>query len=278
MPGTRSSWPPMASAGYELIVREKPDMVLADILLPRMHGIALCEKIRASDEFRHIPIILMTGVYKDVNLRMYVHKGLADDFIEKPFREKDLLAKIEHFIGCGEEKVIAQPAAQAVPDPAPDIRKNQAAIRWRATWMTWLPGRTARGRSNRVQGIGDRVQGKKSKKGTIFLRLITHHALRITDCLHLRLGHWLIGAWCLFGIWCLDFGAFLHRLPSTLNRKPSSISRKPVDYVFPWDGWSPPWTMSRPCAMTPASRLAQSSAPRSDPGKLTMTVFPFMPL
>ena len=35
----------------------------------------------------------MTGVYKDVNLRMYVHKGLADDFIEKPFRGKDLLAQ-----------------------------------------------------------------------------------------------------------------------------------------------------------------------------------------
>ena len=111
-------------AGFELIVREKPDIVLADILLPRMHGIALCEKVRASDEFRHIPIILMTGVYKDVNLRMHVHKGLADDFIEKPFREKDLLVKIEHFIGCGEEKVIAQPAAPAVPDPAPDARKH----------------------------------------------------------------------------------------------------------------------------------------------------------
>ncbi len=66
----------------------------------------------------------MTGVYKDVNLRMYVHKGLADDFIEKPFREKDLLAKIEHFIGAVSEKVMAQPAAQAVPDSAPGPRKQ----------------------------------------------------------------------------------------------------------------------------------------------------------
>src|SRR5512145_1446486 len=70
-------------SGYELIVRERPDIVVADILLPRMHGIALCEKVRANEEFKGIPIILMTGVYKDVNLRMYVHKGLAEDFIEK---------------------------------------------------------------------------------------------------------------------------------------------------------------------------------------------------
>ena len=108
-----------ASAGYELITREKPDMVVADILLPRMHGVALCEKIQGQRRIQAIPIILMTGVYKDVNLRMYVHKGLAEDFIEKPFREKELLAKIEHFIGAAEEKTrSAQPAAPAVPDPA----------------------------------------------------------------------------------------------------------------------------------------------------------------
>ena len=110
-------------SGYELIVREKPDIVVADILLPRMHGIALCEKIRANEEFKGIPIILMTGVYKDVNLRMYVHKGLAEDFIEKPFREKELLAKIEHFIG-GVEKAAPQPVIQATPDPGRDPKRQ----------------------------------------------------------------------------------------------------------------------------------------------------------
>jgi DNA-binding response OmpR family regulator len=87
--------------GYESIVRGKPDIIVTDILLPRMHGIALCEKLRASADLKEIPIILMTGVYKDVNLRMYVYKGLADDFIEKPFHEAELLGKIEHFLGRG---------------------------------------------------------------------------------------------------------------------------------------------------------------------------------
>ncbi len=111
------------ASGYDLIVREKPDLVVADILLPRLHGIALCEKIRANDEFKGMAIILMTGVYKDVNLRMYVHKGLADDFIEKPFREKDLLAKIEHFIGAAERE-LAQPGTQEVPESVRDSRKQ----------------------------------------------------------------------------------------------------------------------------------------------------------
>jgi len=111
-------------SGFELIVREKPDIIVADILLPRMHGIALCEKIRGNDDLRHIPIILMTGVYKDVNLRMYVHKGLADDFIEKPFRETELLSKIEHFLGRGADKVDPQPAAGEAPLPGRN-HKNQ---------------------------------------------------------------------------------------------------------------------------------------------------------
>ncbi|HEX7502283.1 MAG TPA: response regulator [Acidobacteriota bacterium] len=103
------------ASGFDLIVREKPDVVIADILLPRLHGIALCEKIRASEEFKHIPIVLMTGVYKDVNLRMYVYKGLADDFIEKPFQGKDLLGKVEHLLGGDQEKVESQPAARVAP-------------------------------------------------------------------------------------------------------------------------------------------------------------------
>jgi DNA-binding response OmpR family regulator len=104
-------------SGLDLIAREKPDLVLVDILLPRLHGVALCEKLKASDEFGHIPIILMTGVYKDVNLRMYVHKGLAADFIEKPFREKDMLAKIERLIGALPARVEEPPAAQALAAP-----------------------------------------------------------------------------------------------------------------------------------------------------------------
>jgi len=103
------------ASGFDLIVREKPDLVVADILLPRLHGIALCEKIRATEEFKHIPIVLMTGVYKDVNLRMYVYKGLANDFIEKPFQGKDLLAKVERLVGGDQEKVESHTAARVAP-------------------------------------------------------------------------------------------------------------------------------------------------------------------
>jgi DNA-binding response OmpR family regulator len=109
-------------SGFELIIREKPDLILTDILLPRMHGIALCEKIKARADLKDIPVILMTGVYKDINLRMYVHKGLADDFIEKPFHETELLSKIKHFLGRGTDNIDSQPSSKETPLPV----RNQA--------------------------------------------------------------------------------------------------------------------------------------------------------
>ncbi|MBN2344767.1 MAG: response regulator [Candidatus Aminicenantes bacterium] len=130
-------------AGYDLVRREKPDLVLVDILLPRMHGVALCEKLRADDEFQGLRIILMTGVYKDVNLRMYVHKGLADDYIEKPFREKELLAKIEYLIGKGGARDESRPNVSAVPHsevPGKD-HDNRTVERELDDLINWVHGK-----------------------------------------------------------------------------------------------------------------------------------------
>lgn len=127
------------ASGFELISREKPDLVLVDILLPRMHGVALCEKLKASPEFSRIPIILMTGVYKDVNLRMYVHKGLADDFIEKPFRERELLDKIESLIGKPAKKAEEAPARPApAPERGPRERDNHSVERDLDDLVNWV--------------------------------------------------------------------------------------------------------------------------------------------
>jgi DNA-binding response OmpR family regulator len=115
-------------SGFELTIREKPDIVITDILLPKMHGIALCEKIRGNSDLCNIPIILMTGVYKDVNLRLYVHKGLADDFIEKPFHETELLAKIERILSSSTDKVDFKSSATEAQLPGQTQKKRDGGF------------------------------------------------------------------------------------------------------------------------------------------------------
>lgn len=76
----------------EQIEAEEPDLVLLDIDMPRLDGIALCQRIKSDPVRRLIPVVLITGL-SDRRTRL---KGLevgADDFITKPFDAKELLVR-----------------------------------------------------------------------------------------------------------------------------------------------------------------------------------------
>ena len=87
--------------GLQMVEQELPDLLLCDILLPHMDGIKVAEKIRENELFQGLPIILTSGIFKDLSFRMNVIKRLANDFIEKPFSESDLLAKINNILFPG---------------------------------------------------------------------------------------------------------------------------------------------------------------------------------
>ena len=87
-----------SESGYDLLEQEKPDLLLVDVLIPGLDGVSLCEKIRQNESLPHIPIILMTGVFTDLDIRAHVRRGIADDFIIKPYKEEDLISKIKKFL------------------------------------------------------------------------------------------------------------------------------------------------------------------------------------
>ncbi len=81
----------------EYINKVKPDLVVTDILMPKMDGYTLCQKIKADDNLRHIPVILLTSLSDPID----VIKGLkvkADNFITKPYNESFLLSRIQHML------------------------------------------------------------------------------------------------------------------------------------------------------------------------------------
>ena len=82
----------------EVAETDKPDLIISDILLPRMDGLALCEEIRKRESLCDIPIILITGVFKDLAFRSRVDSSTADAFILKPLEEQQLLSKIQELI------------------------------------------------------------------------------------------------------------------------------------------------------------------------------------
>jgi len=79
-----------------------PDLVLLDAMLPKVHGFDACRRIKASARTRHVPVIMMTAIYRGWRFAQDARDSYgASDYVEKPFRMEDLLARIEHGLLSG---------------------------------------------------------------------------------------------------------------------------------------------------------------------------------
>jgi PAS domain S-box-containing protein len=83
---------------YTVAQRERPDLIISDVLMPDGDGIELCRLIRANEKLRFIPILLVSALQKDT---ANVVKGLeagADDYMELPYEPMRLIAKAARLI------------------------------------------------------------------------------------------------------------------------------------------------------------------------------------
>jgi len=83
--------------GLEKAKSEKPDLILLDVMMPKMDGYQACSLLKNDEQTKNIPVILFTGKaqedFEDVG-----KKAGADAFITKPFDPPELLAKIEELL------------------------------------------------------------------------------------------------------------------------------------------------------------------------------------
>ena len=81
-------------AGLEAIKREKPDLILLDLSLPKLNGEQVCEMVKKDTMLADIPIIIFTAA-GNVDIAEKIRVLGARDYVAKPFDHKDLLAKIQ---------------------------------------------------------------------------------------------------------------------------------------------------------------------------------------
>ncbi len=89
--------------GYNVARNTKPDLILLDIMMPRMDGFETLQKIRTDPEISEIPIIIVTAK-ADTNTFLKALKLGANDFIAKPFSRGDLLRKIRIALKHGQQQ------------------------------------------------------------------------------------------------------------------------------------------------------------------------------
>ena len=97
------------AAGLKLALEEHPDLILLDLMLPKMNGFDVCKAVREQDS--STPIIMLTAREGESDKVFGLEVG-ADDYITKPFSMRELLARIKANIRRT-ELVSAQPSAPA---------------------------------------------------------------------------------------------------------------------------------------------------------------------
>ena len=76
-----------------LVPKEKPDLVLLDLMLPRMDGLDVCRRLKANPATSQTPIIMVTAKGEDADVVAGLELG-ADDYITKPFSPRILMARV----------------------------------------------------------------------------------------------------------------------------------------------------------------------------------------
>ena len=86
----------------ERMADERPDLLLLDIMMPKVDGLQLLEHIRAEPRWRDLPVLMISSMPPEDGTVKSLEIG-ASDFIAKPFRMKELLARVEAHLKRGRE-------------------------------------------------------------------------------------------------------------------------------------------------------------------------------
>jgi len=90
-----------ASDGEEALQKvgtEKPNLIILDIMMPKIDGFEVCRRLKRDETFQHIPVVMLTALGQAANIKEGMEKG-ADAYIAKPFNTVALLGIIQGLVG-----------------------------------------------------------------------------------------------------------------------------------------------------------------------------------
>jgi twitching motility two-component system response regulator PilH len=84
--------------GLEAMRRERPDLILLDLMLPQVGGAEVLLRKKEDPTIQHIPVIAVTAMSSPFDQIMWKHRTEIEDYITKPFMRKQLLSSIERVL------------------------------------------------------------------------------------------------------------------------------------------------------------------------------------
>lgn len=89
-----------ASNGEEalqLAMKEKPDLILSDVRMPKMTGYEVCKRLKADPEMQHIPVVFLSAKGQEAEVQTGLAVG-ATDYLLKPFAPDQLMARVAEIL------------------------------------------------------------------------------------------------------------------------------------------------------------------------------------
>ncbi len=85
------------ATAIEMVEKDPPDLILLDVMLPKLDGFEVCERLKKDKTTFHIPIIMITAL-KELKDKIKALEAGADDFISKPFDNVELLTRVKSLL------------------------------------------------------------------------------------------------------------------------------------------------------------------------------------
>jgi two-component system response regulator VicR len=80
--------------GLEVIRRERPDLILLDLMMPEVDGWEVYRQMKADEQLKDIPVIVVTAKAQSIDKVLGLHIAKVDDYVTKPFGPQELLKSV----------------------------------------------------------------------------------------------------------------------------------------------------------------------------------------
>jgi DNA-binding response OmpR family regulator len=86
-----------AYAGLDLVIRQQPDVIVLDVMMPGMDGLEMCRRLREIPDVASTPVIILSAKVEEEDIEAGYEAG-ADDYVTKPFEPQDLADRVREMM------------------------------------------------------------------------------------------------------------------------------------------------------------------------------------
>jgi two-component system, OmpR family, phosphate regulon response regulator PhoB len=159
----------------------KPDLIILDLMLPKMSGLEVCKILKNDQATRHIPVLMLTAKAEEIDRILGLELG-ADDYVVKPFSPREIILRIKAILrrGSPEETDERLTAGAITIDPA----RHQVSVNGKPVNLTSLEFkllRTLMQRRGRVQERDRLLNEVWGYESVIDTRTVDTHVRRLRE-------------------------------------------------------------------------------------------------